>query len=397
FKSSRLTFFFALAPDTYLIKVLFEDKNSGKTFSRETEFVLREWKHKDFLISDLEYYDTYTHEPVISLDNNFGNRTDFILIQFQTYQRDLDKNYTFSLDIYKQRKTVEKVGLAFVNFFKSIFSTDTLEEVKEPIYIRTWEEIRAKHFMKHADMIDKTLFSDIEFPRNELPPRKLVARVISTLHEQERIAIEEFDDKRVAQLDSINMNTFDFNQNAVVDDGEITIATARNEISSEFSFQWEFIPQTKAEIQDAFEKLTYLNIDSLDYYAGLDLESAQKYFSGIWVNRSTTDEEFMHPLNAMQLYYRKLDFCVANFPDISQDNAGAIDGSRRRFTNRGWISDKAKIYMKYGSPDEIHGDNIFNSKGIMIEHKERPPVQLWVYNQSGRKFYFKENSLITYN
>ena len=405
FKSSKLKFFFAIDPGDYEIRIVFEDKNSNKTYSQKTDFVLRDWKHKNFLISDLEYYDTYSREPIISTSNIINNRKDFILIQFQTYQRNLNNNYTFALDIYEQKKTIEKIGLTLLNLFKSvksIFVEDTIEKIIEPLYVRTWENIRSDHFMKHADMIEKKIFDEIEFPKNELPPRKLVARVISTLHENQRVDSREFDEiKNRAKLDTINMNKFNFNKEAVVESGQITTATARNEITSEFSFEWEFIPQTKTEIVDAFDKLVYLELDSVDFYKDANLKDAQLFFSRLWNDQSnqlsSKEVIFKHPLFEMKQYFRKLEFCINNFPDINDGNTGSISGLRRRFTNRGWVSDKAKIYMKYGSPDEIHGDNIFNSEGVIIQHRNRPPVQLWVYNKSNKKFYFKENNLITYN
>ena len=420
YESSNQKFRFNLDPGEYTIEVKIEDLNNSNSYFKKTEFKLKDGFETDFLISDIQFFDIVDgyESEIISDENNFGNRDDKLRIQFQSFLKDLNNKVTLGLEIRKELMVIEKLE----KFLSSVLDIVTLssfyaeeDTIFPPFYNYSWEKIRTEKFQTHSIVIDKSIFSEIEFEKIRDAKRYLLAEITRFDHKTVTKDIDDFDDIDVKRLDTLDVAKFNFND-AIGDEGEEVTIETKAIHSNRFMFQWEFVPQTADEIEYALNQMRYLlSDDTINKYtlnsekdiSGkylLNLKKAQHFYSTFWITYAS-ERNLIHPYQASQTYYRRLDFCNDNFPDIISIDThraqggvetGQIEkGLRHKSLNLGWASDKAKVYLEFGLPDEIFGNNIFNKHGEMIQYHTETPIQMWHYKKQKRKYYFAENMLIT--
>jgi GWxTD domain-containing protein len=107
--------------------------------------------------------------------------------------------------------------------------------------------------------------------------------------------------------------------------------------TNSFGFVWKYVPNTQQDLDLAIEYLKYIaNGDSIKHYRDKPFEEKQDFFKRFWQqndpNPDTEENELMIE------YYQRLNFANENF------SATGI---------RGWLTDRGRIYIKFGQPDEI--------------------------------------------
>ncbi len=107
-----------------------------------------------------------------------------------------------------------------------------------------------------------------------------------------------------------------------------------------------------------------------------DLILMQQYFFNFWLQRSASDPE-----SAWKNYKKEVDVVNSKF------------GTK---VKRGYDTDRGRVYLEYGQPNEIV-DRAFDSSSGLDESWGSVPYQIWHYyklkNQSNRKFVFANPNL----
>ncbi len=123
------------------------------------------------------------------------------------------------------------------------------------------------------------------------------------------------------------------------------------------------IPLLPAELNQALGPLAYIATSSeLDSLKEGSFEERQKNFLDFWLSRTDWNKEAAEAMR--DEFYRRVDFANEHFAGGPQ---------------KGWQSDRGRIYIIYGPPDEVddHSNN-FNS----------PPYQIWYYYSLRLEFVF---------
>jgi GWxTD domain-containing protein len=158
-----------------------------------------------------------------------------------------------------------------------------------------------------------------------------------------------------------------FNKKLVEGKSEIIITANDEEKSYEFDVDWvdkpvslekpELAIELLQNIVDKEEVKTILDADEEDYYDKLN---------EFWVKRDPNKETSFNEI--MQEFYSRADFAISNYSTLDKKN--------------GALSDRGRIYIKFGEPKNIVRKYIDNN-GV---------IEIWKYENSDREFKFIDNS-----
>jgi GWxTD domain-containing protein len=103
------------------------------------------------------------------------------------------------------------------------------------------------------------------------------------------------------------------------------------------SFFWITTPQTSEDISLAIRQMRYiLPEDTLDKYLEEDLEKQKEFFKRYWDNRDPNPKTTVNEL--MEEYFGRVNKANREFSN---------------FSNNGWLSDRGRILIKFGYPDDV--------------------------------------------
>lgn len=107
--------------------------------------------------------------------------------------------------------------------------------------------------------------------------------------------------------------------------------------TNSFAFFWRYAPNSKQDLDMAIEYLKYIGRDdSIKYYRKKSFEEKRDYFQRFWSKRDPNPDTKENEL--MIEYYRRINFSNENF------SATGLAG---------WLTDRGRIYVKFGQPDEV--------------------------------------------
>jgi len=133
------------------------------------------------------------------------------------------------------------------------------------------------------------------------------------------------------------------------------------------SFYWVNIPETDEDLDLALHQMRYIiDSDSLDIYEDAPLHEKRKYFERFWFRRDPNPNTEANEL--MEEYFSRINYSNREFSGFSDD---------------GWLSDRGRILIKFGVPDDIerHPFEI-----------DRNPYVIWRYYSSRRTFLFSDRT-----
>lgn len=109
------------------------------------------------------------------------------------------------------------------------------------------------------------------------------------------------------------------------------------ERKKQISFYWITAPSTSDDIHLALRQMRYItNEDSLDKYLEADLEDQIKYFKRFWARRDPNPDTEVNEL--MEEYFKRVNYANREFST---------------FKDNGWLTDRGRIMIKFGFPDDI--------------------------------------------
>ena len=134
-----------------------------------------------------------------------------------------------------------------------------------------------------------------------------------------------------------------------------------------FSFYWVNVPETSDDITLALRQMRYiLQADSLDYFLDAPLQEQQKFFTRFWSNRDPNPGTESNEL--MEEYYSRVNFANREYSSFSDD---------------GWLSDRGRILIKFGYPDDIER-HPFEMNSV--------PYVIWRYYSLRKVFVFADKT-----
>lgn len=201
------------------------------------------------------------------------------------------------------------------------------------------------------------------------PPRKVNLNV-QLLDEKDKL---ELDSTMVVDVkDTMTSFYFDIAKSQLKkNDFTCTVkATAdhdKAESHKKISFYWVTVPETSEDITTAINQMRYiLPGDSLDRYQNAPLEEQQRFFTNFWASRDPNPNTKINEL--MEEYFRRVNEANREFTN---------------FSSKGWLSDRGRILIKFGYPDDIER-HPFEINSV--------PYEIWRYYTLRRVFVFVDES-----
>lgn len=135
----------------------------------------------------------------------------------------------------------------------------------------------------------------------------------------------------------IRLNRYYFSKNLYTLQVSASTGDRSASKSNTFAFFWKFAPNTSQDLDLAIEYLKYIaRSDSIKYFRKKSFEEKRQFFERFWRARDPNPDTEENEL--MIEYYRRVNFSNEYF------SATGIDG---------WLTDRGRIYIKFGQPDEI--------------------------------------------
>ena len=117
----------------------------------------------------------------------------------------------------------------------------------------------------------------------------------------------------------------------------VTIDGETTSKEKKLTFFWKTVPSTSEDIHTALMEMKYiLSSDSLSKYLKANLEEQKAFFKRFWAERDPNPETKKNEL--MDEYFKRVNYADQHFSS---------------FSSPGWISDRGRILIKFGPPDDI--------------------------------------------
>jgi GWxTD domain-containing protein len=143
----------------------------------------------------------------------------------------------------------------------------------------------------------------------------------------------------------------------------VKIKGASAEKEHKVSFYWTEVPGTEEDIDLAFDQMGYISeADSQDYFRDKSLEEKQAYFIRFWKRHDPNPDTEKNELK--DEYFRRVNYANEHFSS---------------FGNPGWRSDRGRIYIKFGKPDEVERHPF---------EMDSKPYVIWRYYGLRKEFLF---------
>jgi GWxTD domain-containing protein len=135
-----------------------------------------------------------------------------------------------------------------------------------------------------------------------------------------------------------------------------------------FSFFWINVPGTKEDITLALQQMRYiLPPDSLDKYENAPLDEQKAFFERYWAERDNNPET--QQVEIMEEYFRRINFANREYSTS--------------FRQDGWLTDRGRILIKFGFPDEIERHPF---------EVDSMPYEFWRYYSLRKEFLFYDRT-----
>lgn len=155
-------------------------------------------------------------------------------------------------------------------------------------------------------------------------------------------------------------NSYTIRINAAV--GEETSSSEKK-----ITFFWSDIPSSMEDIDLAINQMNFIvSSDSVEYYLKADLAKKQAFFKRFWKRRDPDPDTEINEL--MDEYFTRINYANKTFQSFGID---------------GWKTDRGRILIKFGHPDEIDR--------YPFELNSRPYI-IWRYHYLRKIFVFQDYS-----
>ncbi|MCB0280518.1 MAG: GWxTD domain-containing protein, partial [Calditrichaeota bacterium] len=149
--------------------------------------------------------------------------------------------------------------------------------------------------------------------------------------------------------------------------------TLLDETFAPLFFAWKIIPRTGEDMRTALEQMRYIvDPDTLSHYMKTNIEESQRFFKRFWLESSTLKTEA--DAKAMQdEYFERVNYANQHFNR---------EYKKLKYENSGWATDRGRIYIKFGPPDQMSDVNV-ETLGAFKNYSVT-----WSYKLLQKKFVF---------
>ena len=150
---------------------------------------------------------------------------------------------------------------------------------------------------------------------------------------------------------------------------KVEVETKNDEAENDHfvSFFWTEVPGTEEDIDLAFRQMNYIAAgDSLDYYEDKSLVEKRAFFKRFWKRRDPNPDTEKNELQ--DEFFKRINLVNRNFS---------------AFSVPGWRTDRGRILIKFGKPDEIDRHPF---------EMDRKPYVIWRYYGIRKEFVFEDVS-----
>ncbi|RMH62187.1 MAG: GWxTD domain-containing protein [Calditrichaeota bacterium] len=137
--------------------------------------------------------------------------------------------------------------------------------------------------------------------------------------------------------------------------------------TKDLTFFWKNVPVSSGDIDLALRQMRYiLSSDTLEKYLALDDDAKKKFFERYWKERDPNPATRKNEL--MDEYYKRVNYANQQFTG---------------FGTPGWLSDRGRIFIKFGPPDDIERHPF---------ELDSHPYEIWRYYNLRKIFLFEDYS-----
>ncbi|TFH00496.1 MAG: GWxTD domain-containing protein [Calditrichales bacterium] len=272
-------------------------------------------------------------------------------------------------DLFSNKIVSRKIELEMYDFQNAPLNVSDILFIQEIRYDINGRIIRViprvqNNFSKKSSMI--SMYSEIY---SQVYPRKIDLRY-QLIDEKEEVELDTVVSKEltgpvtpvVVELDMrlLSKNNYRCVMSLPETDDEV-------KRSRGLSFFWINVPETSEDLSLALRQMRYIiSADSLDKYEEAPLQDQQVFFARFWKERDPNPETRTNEL--MEEYFSRINFSNREFSG---------------FGNDGWLSDRGRILIKFGYPDDVER-HPFEMDSV--------PYVIWRYYGLRKIFVFADRS-----
>lgn len=328
---------YALPAGVYNMSVEVRDLNDNTSFFKHHDLIALNFDRKSIEISGIQLIESYKKTEQMNILSKSG----FDLVPYvSSFYPDNISSLSFYCEVYNTSNLFTADETFLVKYYIKSFKSRNIHG--------EFNGFKKKNAQKLVPIL-------AEFDISKLPSGNynLVVEVLN--RNNEKLASKEFFFQRSNSKMYVDM------QNMAIEEIEKTFVKGYNSIDT----LTEYI-KCLAPISDEREELFAKNVLSKP-----DLSQMQSYFYSFWSKRSITDPE---------MEWKKY-----------KDQVELVNKSYSTQIKKGYETDKGRVYLMYGAPNQIH------------EEKHDPsayPYEIWQYytlertNQNNVKFVFYNPELV---
>ena len=326
-------------------------------YDEENNVILTKSFYKEIVEKD--YRDTNSPDKKVMLNNYYDLSPGKYVLKFKLNDLNSNKSTTQQINIELKEFQSKKLAMSDIIFIQNnpmykdslrsprdfiIKANNNFPAPKGPIYI-------------YFDFYTKQLNSEIEIDYR-LKNKKGKTEIDTTVK-------KIIDSHLTGHYLTISKESLSGNKYTCI----ITVKDKDYKVTNEagLSFFWIKIPQTDNDLSLALKQMTYiLPADSLDKYEEADPEEQKRFFISFWSKMDPNPHTEVNEL--MEEYFRRVNYADHKFKVMNSP---------------GWRTDRGRILIKFGDPDEIER-HPFEVDSV--------PYEIWRYYTLQRIFVFVDQT-----
>jgi GWxTD domain-containing protein len=311
--------------------------------------------NKEYQVNDYDL--TNSRLEKLFLTQKFDIAPGEYVLKFQMYDIISKKSTNRKLDLVIEDFTKKKGSLSDLIFLQK-FEKDSLGNIISILPRVTDNLSRSKdHFF-----IYHNLYST-EFPTDVTLTYSL--QDIKENIELDTTLTKSINEKLTAHMWKVDKRKLSKNRYKCIVELKVNGDEDRKE--KVLSFYWITVPETQDDIDLALRQMRYIvHPDSLDKYEDATLADQKVFFESFWASRDPNPNTAVNEL--LEEYFRRVNFSNREFSS---------------FNEGGWLSDRGRILIKFGYPDDIER-HPFDLNSV--------PYVIWRYYSLRKVFVFADQT-----
>jgi len=321
-------------------ELLYDDltfiKNADDVYSAKFEFVITAVSNEEELaytrtiekeVFEKDFSLTNSREKKLTIQDDFDLPPGEFAVKLQVNDLVSNKKIDRKIELDLEEVKKKELALSDILLLEEIEKDSTGNVVNIVPHVMNNFPGRIGHFYIYFDVCSEKIPNDIEVKYQFLTKDEEVA-----LDSTFGIQVSE---NMTGHYIKVDKNTLDKNRYTII----LSIEDEDNDAEKKklLSFYWVIVPQTTEDITLAMRQMRYIMPDdSLDKYLEAPLPEQKKYFKSFWAERDPNPNTPVNEL--MEEYFKRVNYSNQQYSSF-QDN--------------GWLTDRGRILIKFGAPDDI--------------------------------------------